>query len=224
MSLPEFNDLIEMANEAVSMRRIYDFFHLDYRRSDGNTQCRCPFHGEDIHPSARIYEETNSWFCFTCGFSKTPLFFYMKMYGRPLTDTVYNFFIDFRREIIQAYPDLMNETFSEDDIRRCYNQHLLQGPSGLVSQNRFMNVHMQSSDSGLVTLPEALLGDSPSKFYTATRNLWQTFYTSPNFRPLYIEFSKLLDRLKNQEDSSAPIELNLFLSTLQAKLSSVKSI
>ena len=30
------------------------------------TQISCPFHGDDLHPSARVYAETNTLYCWTC--------------------------------------------------------------------------------------------------------------------------------------------------------------
>jgi DNA primase len=30
------------------------------------SQIRCPFHGSDSHPSARVYTTTNTIFCWTC--------------------------------------------------------------------------------------------------------------------------------------------------------------
>jgi hypothetical protein len=34
--------------------------------ADTESQISCPFHGVDSHPSARVYANTNTLFCFTC--------------------------------------------------------------------------------------------------------------------------------------------------------------
>jgi DNA primase len=36
----------------------------------------CPFH-DDSNPSLVVYPETNSWYCFTCGFGGSPVKFMM---------------------------------------------------------------------------------------------------------------------------------------------------
>lgn len=37
------------------------------------TQIHCPFHGQDINPSARVYPEDNSWYCWACHRSYSPI-------------------------------------------------------------------------------------------------------------------------------------------------------
>lgn len=36
-------------------------------------QIRCPFHGTDLHPSARVYPADNSFYCWTCKKTYTPV-------------------------------------------------------------------------------------------------------------------------------------------------------
>jgi DNA primase len=49
---------------------ITTFEHLDdsqiLKRSGRATLTLCPFHGEN-HPSFAMYDETNTYFCFSCG-------------------------------------------------------------------------------------------------------------------------------------------------------------
>jgi hypothetical protein len=39
---------------------------LEIRYPNTTSQLKCPFHGEDAHPSARIYSDTNKFWCFKC--------------------------------------------------------------------------------------------------------------------------------------------------------------
>lgn len=49
----------------VSMREIVDHFRVECQSDGIVTQIRCPFHGDDLHASARIYE-TNTMYCWKC--------------------------------------------------------------------------------------------------------------------------------------------------------------
>ena len=48
------------------------------RRSGRATMACCPFHGEN-HPSFAMYEDTNSYYCFTCGEKGDSFKFLMEM-------------------------------------------------------------------------------------------------------------------------------------------------
>ena len=48
------------------------------RRSGRATMACCPFHGEN-HPSFAMYEDTNSYYCFTCGVKGDSYKFLMEM-------------------------------------------------------------------------------------------------------------------------------------------------
>ena len=209
-----FDDLISIANDAVPFRHLYDFFKLDYRRADGSTQCRCPFHGVDRHPSARIYEDTNSWFCFTCGFAKTPLFFFKSMMGLPLTDAVAEFYKYFRTDILHDNPDLANEAFTADDIRLAYTKHLATGPLGLVPQQQQL---LRGALSGTIQFTVTNMTD-PSAIYLATILTWREFYQSPNFLPCYFAFVRYMTRLQNPEDTTIHAEFSAFLAGLKESL------
>lgn len=54
---------IRSAKEKVKITALFDHFGYPYRTL-GNT--RCPWHGPDLHPSARIYEDQNTFWCWTC--------------------------------------------------------------------------------------------------------------------------------------------------------------
>lgn len=60
-------DEINEIKSRVPILDLISLFEINVRSSFGNErQCSCPFHGEDKHPSARIYVKTNSMYCFTC--------------------------------------------------------------------------------------------------------------------------------------------------------------
>lgn len=47
----------------------------------GSQQVRCPIHGPDRNPSARVYAEDNRLHCFTCGRSWGPVALYAAAHG-----------------------------------------------------------------------------------------------------------------------------------------------
>jgi len=211
-----FSELIEIGNASVPFRRLYDMFNLTYNHADGTTQCKCPFHGEDKHPSARIYEDTNSWFCWTCGFAKTPIFFLKSMLDQPLTDSVVEFYKYFRKDIINANPELAGESFSADDIKLAYLRHLGDNSGILATQRKLSGIFLTKRDDLEVVLPTIVAGMDQSLIYKATRDLWRRNYNNPNFTRLYYEFTNHLDLTRSPE---APIvvcnNFNFFLANLQ---------
>jgi len=56
---------IQNIKEAVSMRNLVDYFSIPCQSVGEITQVHCPFHGNDLHASARIYE-TNTMYCWVC--------------------------------------------------------------------------------------------------------------------------------------------------------------
>lgn len=69
---------LEKINAEVS---IYDLFDssdppVSYLTKNKPCQISCPFHGKDTHPSARVYPDSNSFRCFYCSKSWTPVTFW----------------------------------------------------------------------------------------------------------------------------------------------------
>jgi len=213
-----FSDLLEVARESVPMRSIYDHFGLNYFHDTGDTQCKCPFHGRDRHPSAKIYDDTNSWYCFTCGFSKTPFSFYKAMMTeKPLTDALHDFIIEFLPEILEDRPELSEETFTKDEIMLAYHMHLRDSHSLLNA----ISLHIPNTFQDKVTLPSASPEDTDSaKFYRATRAIWETSFRSPNFLPLYFEFTNRLNRISKSPTNEECSQFNIFLGSLEKNLRS----
>ncbi len=60
-----WSERIDKIKSRVTMRQIVDYFNMPTISQGIITQMRCPFHGNDLHASARIYE-TNSMYCWVC--------------------------------------------------------------------------------------------------------------------------------------------------------------
>ena len=56
---------VQNIKEAVSLRKIIDYYNIPCQSTGEITQVHCPFHGNDQHASARIYE-TNTMYCWVC--------------------------------------------------------------------------------------------------------------------------------------------------------------
>ena len=56
--------------------------------ADAQSQISCPFHGADTHPSARVYAQTNTLFCWTCHKLWDVIAAEMQFTGSSLTDAV----------------------------------------------------------------------------------------------------------------------------------------
>jgi len=56
---------IQNIKDTVSMRNLVDYFNVPCQSVGDITQVHCPFHGNDQHASARVYE-TNTMYCWVC--------------------------------------------------------------------------------------------------------------------------------------------------------------
>lgn len=74
------SNVFEVA-KSISIKRVYEKYtgeSLDYHRPRGNISC--PFH-QDAKPSFHLYENTNSFYCFSCKKSGTPIDLYKELMG-----------------------------------------------------------------------------------------------------------------------------------------------
>jgi len=71
-------NVIERINEEVSLYDLFDIADPPVRYKTDKKPCQisCPFHGQDTHPSARVYPDTNSFRCFYCSKSWSPTTFW----------------------------------------------------------------------------------------------------------------------------------------------------
>ena len=56
-------DDVENIRSLVSMRQLVSLYGYEVNRSG---MMSCPFHGDDRHPSMKIYDGTRGWWCFVC--------------------------------------------------------------------------------------------------------------------------------------------------------------
>lgn len=63
------DEKIEVIRENVSIYRLFDASprRIPYDNETIECQIPCPFHGRDLHKSARVYPQTNSLYCWACG-------------------------------------------------------------------------------------------------------------------------------------------------------------
>ena len=60
---------------SLPIRQVFEQYSVDINR---NGFAHCPFH-PDRHPSLKVYDETNTWHCFSCGRGSDAIDFVMQM-------------------------------------------------------------------------------------------------------------------------------------------------
>ena len=56
-------DDVQNIRSSVTMRQLAAMYGYEVNRSG---MMRCPFHGEDKHPSLKVYDGERGWYCFVC--------------------------------------------------------------------------------------------------------------------------------------------------------------
>jgi hypothetical protein len=76
-------NVIERINQEVSIYELFDLADPPVRYKTDKKPCQisCPFHGHDVRPSARVYPDTNTFRCFFCSKSWTPVSFWAETNG-----------------------------------------------------------------------------------------------------------------------------------------------
>lgn len=54
---------VQLIRSSVSMKQLASMYGYEINRSG---MMRCPFHGEDRHPSLKVYDGDRGWWCFVC--------------------------------------------------------------------------------------------------------------------------------------------------------------
>lgn len=75
--------------EAISMQDILEKYGIETR----NTMFKCPFHGEDKHPSAKAY--INSYHCFCCNNTGDTIRFVENLFNLSFKEAMQKINIDF---------------------------------------------------------------------------------------------------------------------------------
>jgi len=80
-------NFFDTVNERVSIFDLFDEYGVKYySREISGPKMSCPFHGADTDPSAKVYPETNSLYCWTCSSSWDAISFYAQANGMYKTD------------------------------------------------------------------------------------------------------------------------------------------
>ena len=78
---PKYSSLVHQAKQ-ISMRDIMTHFNVSFDKSFSYLiHCPFPFHSSDSTPSFKVYEDTNSFFCFGCKSAGGPHHFTKYMLG-----------------------------------------------------------------------------------------------------------------------------------------------
>lgn len=105
------NDLVQRIKEAVKIR---DFVESTGAHVNGHGFCCCPLHGEKT-ASLKVYDRTNSWYCFGCHHGGDVLAFARLYYKVSFPETV--------KMLAQQY-DINCD--SKPDIKNAVNKAVLE--------------------------------------------------------------------------------------------------
>ena len=67
--MKDLTKLQELINSKIKLADIMVSYNVEFQydpRLASEVQCKCPFHGRDTKPSARLYNGTNTFFCWVC--------------------------------------------------------------------------------------------------------------------------------------------------------------
>lgn len=75
--------------EQINIEAVLQEYGYDVHVDGGEQQFRCDLHGDgsDNAPSARVYPQTNSWFCFACGKSRDAISTVVEKEGLSFNDS-----------------------------------------------------------------------------------------------------------------------------------------
>ena len=84
MNEQEISLRIENVKEHVTIFDVLNFYGVKLSRGEGaEQQVHCPFHGHrgDLRASARVYESSQKFHCFYCGFTLDAIAFVQEYEG-----------------------------------------------------------------------------------------------------------------------------------------------
>lgn len=71
----------DILKEEVSIYDLFDLTGQKYETAEKPCQISCPFHGEDTHPSARVFPENNDMRCYYCSKSWNSVTYWAQING-----------------------------------------------------------------------------------------------------------------------------------------------
>ena len=166
--------IIDRIKDEVS---IYDLFDeanppIRYMTRGKQSQISCPFHGEDAHPSARVYPDSNSFRCYTCSQSWDVVSYWAQANEWYKSED--------KLDIKRAIDDLcekygLSNTFSDWE-KRFYalkKQHEDDQTKGVTIDDRIKLASFYSWDVSM--LVHSLTPESRTPLRTTILGLWDTF-------------------------------------------------
>lgn len=182
-TLVEWNDLIEAVNQ-LPVRFILRQLNIPYKRESGDTQCKCPLHGDDTHPSARIYEDTNMFKCYACDVVKSNLGLYCAVEATSISQGILDLVTLFKTDLIKMGYDWATTLTQEDITYARIHRKRSKGGFGVVT-----------SEETTVLEPAATTPTARElkAFRTRIRPLWWALKEHPRFREFYSAFDQDLN-------------------------------
>ena len=148
-------------------------------------QVRCPFHGKDNKPSARIYPDSDRFYCYVCKESLDAFSFFTKHVG-----------LDF--EDWDKTDELLRELEDEYDLHQ-YNLEDYRKDSDIEPEKVnedykpiFMNFWFELND----TVCESLIEDK-EVVYKALDTAWDQATTKNNYKEVWDFLHKLEDKYRS---------------------------
>ena len=104
----------------ISMQDILDKYGIE----NNGKMFRCPFHGEDKHPSAKIYK--NSYCCFCCASAGDTIRFVERLFNLSFKDAMQKINYDFALGLNNNYVDYkrLNQLKSIENAKKKRKQEL----------------------------------------------------------------------------------------------------
>lgn len=107
--------------EKIPILSVLSAYNYDVHGRDHQQQFRCDLHGDgnDNAPSARVYPETNTWFCFACGKVRDTIATVMEKEGLEFNQACKALELKYGLEVWEYKPqaDIFEDTY-EDPTRK----------------------------------------------------------------------------------------------------------
>ena len=120
----------ERIKEKIPILSVLSAYNYDVHGNTREQQFRCDLHGDgnDNAPSARVYPETNTWFCFACGKVRDSIATVMEKEGLDFGKACTALELKYGLEVWKYQPkkDIFEDTY-EDPTRKEMLIHRVEG-------------------------------------------------------------------------------------------------